>query len=244
MWKPIWTIARREMSATFDSPIAYIAATVFLVVTGLLFFFGVGGADDWFVAREATLRPLFEYAPWVLAVIVPAVTMRLIAEEKKSGTLELLVTLPVTDLQIVLGKLLGGMGFLAVALALTLVFPALVMALGRPDVGAMVGGYVGLVLIGTTFLALGLMTSTWTHNQIVAFILGLLLCVFFWTATDALVKVAFTDPPAALQLLSFQTQFASFARGVIDLRNVLYFLSIISVAVVASTYSLQSRHWK
>lgn len=243
-WKPVWTLARREMAATFDSPIAYIAAAVFLVATGLLFFFGLGGSDDFFAGREATVRPLFDFAPWVLAVILPAVTMRLISEEKKSGTLELLVTLPVTDLQIVLGKLLGAVGFLSVALALTLVFPLLVLSVGSPDIGAIVGGYIGLLLIGTTFLSLGVMTSTWTHNQIIAFILGLLLCVFFWTATDALVKVAFDQPPAALQLLNFQMQFADFAKGVVDIRNVLYFVSVTAVAVVASTYSLQSRHWK
>ena len=132
--KPVWTIARREMAATFDSPIAYIAGAVFLVATGILFFFGVGGGDDYFAAREATLRPLFDYAPWVLAVILPAVTMRLVAEEKKSGTLELLVTLPVTDLQIILGKLLGATGFLLVALALTLVLPAMVLTVGNPDI--------------------------------------------------------------------------------------------------------------
>ncbi len=242
--KPVWTIARREMAATFDSPIAYIAGAVFLVATGILFFFGVGGGDDYFAAREATLRPLFDHAPWVLAVILPAVTMRLVAEEKKSGTLELLVTLPVTDLQIILGKLLGATGFLLVALALTLVLPAMVLTVGSPDLGAIAGGYVGLVLIGVAFLALGLMTSTWTHNQIIAFILGLLLCMFFWTATDAILRLAFDQPPMALQLFSFQTQFQDFAKGVVDLRNVLYFLSVTAVAVVASTYSLQSRHWK
>jgi ABC-2 type transport system permease protein len=242
--RPIWTLARREMAATFDSPIAYIAGAVFLVATGILFFFGVGGTDDFFEGREATVRPLFDYAPWVLAVILPAVTMRLVAEEKKAGTLELLVTLPVTDVQIILGKLLGAVGFLAVALGLTLVFPIMVLTIGHPDIGAILGGYVGLLLIGVAFLALGVMTSTWTHNQIVAFILGLLLCVFFWTATDALLHLAFDQPPVALQLFNFQTQFQDFARGVVDLRNVLYFLSVTAVAVVASTYSLQSRHWK
>lgn len=242
--KPVWTIARREMAATFDSPIAYIAGTVFLVATGILFFFGLGGGDDYFAAREATLRPLFDYAPWVLAVILPAVTMRLVAEEKKSGTLELLVTLPVTDLQIILGKLLGATGFLLVALALTLVLPAMVLTVGSPDIGAIAGGYLGLVLVGVAFLSLGLMTSTWTHNQIIAFILGLLLCVFFWTATDAILRLMFDQPPMALQLFSFQTQFQDFAKGVVDLRSVLYFLSVTAVAVVASTYSLQSRHWK
>lgn len=240
----VWTLARREMAATFDSPIAYIAAAVFLVVTGLLFFFGHDGSADFFAAREATLRPLFEYAPWVMAVILPAVTMRLVAEEKKSGTLELLVTLPVTDLQIVLGKLLGALGFLVVALAVTLVFPLLVASVGRPDLGAVAGGYLGLLLIGTAFLALGLLTSTWTHNQIVAFIIGALLCVFFWTATDALIKLAFDKPPMALQLLSFKTQFDDFTKGVVDFRNVIYFLSVAIVAVAGSTWSLQSRHWK
>ncbi|MSP90407.1 MAG: ABC transporter [Myxococcales bacterium] len=242
--RPVITIARREMAATFDSPIAYIAGTVFLVVTGLLFFFGVSGADDFFAAREATLRPLFEYAPWVLAVILPAVTMRLLAEEKKAGTLELLVTLPVTDLQIVLGKLLGAVGFLAVALLLTGVFPLLVAMKGAPDLGAVAGGYLGLFLVGTAFLSLGLMTSTWTHNQIVAFIVGLLLCAFFWTATDALLKAVFDPVPSVLQLLNFQNQFSDFSKGVVDLRNVLYFVAVTAVGVAVSTYSLQSRQWK
>ncbi len=240
----VLTLARRELAATFDSPIAYIAGAVFLVVTGLLFFFGHDGTADFFAAREATLRPLFEYAPWVMAVILPAVTMRLVAEEKKSGTLELLVTLPITDLQIVMGKLLGAIGFLAVTLAATLVFPIAVATIGHPDLGAVAGGYVGLLLIGVAFLSLGLLTSTWTHNQIIAFIVGLLLCVFFWTATDALLKVAFDRPPLALQLLSFKTQFDDFTKGVVDLRNVVYFLSVSAVAVIGSVYSLQSRHWK
>lgn len=240
----VWIIAKREMAATFDSPIPYIAATVFLVATGLMFFFGIDGSQDYFEARQATLRPLFDSAPWVLAVILPSVTMRLIAEERKSGSLELLVTLPVTDVAIIIGKLIGATGFLVVALLLTLVFPLLVGEIGSPDVGAIIGGYLGLFLIGVTFLSLGLMTSCWTENQIIAFILGLLLCVFFWTATDALIKVAFERPPAALMLLTFKSQFASFAKGVVDLRNVLYFLSVIAVAVTASTYSLKSRLWR
>ncbi len=242
--KPVLVIARRELAATFDSPIAYIAATVFLIATGLMFFFGIDGGEDFFEARQATVRPLFDSAPWVLAVILPAVTMRLVAEEKKAGTLELLVTLPVSDLEIIVGKLLGAMGFLVVALGLTAIFPLLVLQLGSPDIGAIVGGYVGLFLIGTTFLALGVMTSTWTHNQIVAFILGLLLCIFFWTATDALIKLAFERPPMALTLLTFKQQFASFSKGVIDLRNIIYFASVIAVAVAASTWTLRSRNWK
>jgi ABC-2 type transport system permease protein len=241
---PVLTLARREIAATFDSPIAYIVATVFFLVTGLLFFFGHNGEADWFAAREATLRPLFDYAPWVLAVILPAITMRLLAEEKKTGTLELLVTLPVTDLQIVLGKQLGAMGFLVVALALTLVFPLLVMQVGRPDLGAIVGGYIGLLLIGTAYLALGVLASTLTQNQVVAFMVGLMLCAFFGMATDALLRTVFEQPPSALQLLNFQAQFAGFAKGVVDLRSVVYFLSVTAVAVVGSTYALQSRHWK
>ena len=242
--RQIWVIARRELAATFDSPIAYIAATVFLVATGLMFFFGIDGSQDFFEARQATLRPLFDSAPWVLAVILPAVTMGLVAEEKKTGTLELLVTLPVSDSRIIIGKLLGAMGFLLVALGLTLVFPAVVISVGDPDIGAIAGGYFGLFLIGTTFLALGLMTSTWTHNQIVAFILGLLLCVFFWTATDALIKLAFERPPTALRLLTFKTQFAAFAKGVVDVRNVVYFLTVTAAAIATSTYTLKSRNWR
>lgn len=242
--QPIWTLARRELAATFDSPIAYIVATVFFLVTGLLFFFGHNGETDFFAAREATLRPLFTYAPWVLAVVLPAITMRLLAEEKKSGTLELLVTLPVTDLQIVLGKQLGAMGFLAVALLLTLVFPLLVSQVGKPDLGAIAGGYLGLLLIGSAYVSLGVLGSTLTQNQVVAFIVGLMLCLFFGLAADALLRTLFEQPPAALQLFNFQAQFQSFTKGVVDLRGVVYFVSVSAIAMVASTYALQSRHWK
>jgi len=241
----IWTIARREFNSTFNSPIAYIAVSVFLVVTGLMFFFGLAGGDDFFEAREATLRPFFSAAPWVLAVILPAVTMRLIAEEKKSGTIELLVTMPVRDVDIVLGKLLGAMGVLVVALALTLVFPLVVWSVGSPDLGAIIGGYLGLLFVGTAFLAIGLMTSTWSQNQIVAFIVGLLLCTFFWVATDALIKLFFEQSAQSpLQLLNFQSHFQTFAKGVVDTRDLIYFGSVIGLCVLVSTYSLQSRHWR
>lgn len=235
----VLAIARRELAFYFDSPIAYVAVTVFLAICGVYLF----TVYDFFEVNQATLRPLFEVIPLFFILYAPAITMRLIAEEKRSGTMELLVTWPVTDTQIVVGKYLGALAMLAVTLVMSLVFPAIVGSLGDLDAGLVVGGYVGLFLVGAAYMAMGLLTSAWTRNQIVAFILAVLLCTFFY-GVDTMVAQVWEGARDAFAFLSFKAHFSNIARGVIDTRDVVFYLSVIVVALVLAVQSLQARHWK
>lgn len=237
--KKIFTIARREFDSYFTSFIAYIAITVFVVITGVLVFF----KGEFFERNEASLRVLFEWVPLIFLGYIPAITMRLISEEKRSGTIELLVTMPVTDWQIVLGKYLAGLGFLIVSLAMTLHFPLIVALKGAPDWGPIIGGYFGLLLIGAAYLAIGLMTSTWTRNQIVSFILSLLFCGFFFFIGKAVEKVWINMKPI-FDYISFDYHFHNIERGVLDTRNIIYFVSLIMLCLVISVQSLSARKWR
>ncbi|MBM4396091.1 MAG: ABC transporter permease subunit [Deltaproteobacteria bacterium] len=239
-------IARREIGAYFGSPVAYIAIAMFLVLLGVTFFFKVPfllPKEDFFEAREATLRPLFEWMVFLFTIILPAISMRLLAEERKLGTLELLLTMPVTETEVVLGKLLGAMGFLGVATALTLAYPILVSSIGKPDLGPMLGGYFGVLLVGSAYLAIGLLASSWTSSQIVAFILAIAICATF-TFVDRLPEALGLHAVEAANVMSFNHHFRSIARGVVDTRDVVFFLSVIVGAVSLASWSLESRKWR
>lgn len=235
----IAAIARRELAFFFNSPIAYVAITVFLAVCGVYLFVIHG----FFEGNQATLRPLFEQIPLFFILYAPAVTMRLMSEEKRAGTIELLVTWPITDAEILLGKYVGALGFLVVTLVLSLVFPLLVGSLGELDGGVVAGGYIGLFLIGAAYLAIGLMTSVWTRNQIVAFVLAVLLCAFFY-GVDWMVGSVSEGARDAFAFMSFKAHFANIARGVIDTRDVIFYLTAIAVSLVVATTSLGARNWK
>lgn len=243
--KKAWIIGKREFASYFDSPIAYVTLSTFLLLVGLDFFFGFlsAGAGDFFEANEASLRRLFEGVPVLLAIFMPAVSMRMISEEKKTGTMELLTTLPVRDGEIIAGKFLGGLLFLGVALLLTLPYVVTVMSLGRPDVGPIVGGYLGLILIGGAYLAIGLLASTWTRNQIIAFILAALICTFFYYV-DQLIGAAWEATRQSLALLSVKAHAQNISRGVLDSRDLIFFASMIALPLLLSTYSLESRKWR
>lgn len=241
----VLALARRELGFYFNSPIAYITITVFLVVCGLYLF----SVDDpatklgFFEANQASIRKLFEAIPIFFIFLVPAVTMRLLSEEKRAGTIELLVTMPVTDTQIAVGKFLGGVGFLVIALLATTPLVVLVATLGPLDVGVVIGGYVGLMLVGMAYLAIGLMTSSWTSNQIVAYLVAALICAFFYFVGGMLESV-WADAQDALAFMSFEAHFDNVARGVIDTRDVVFYLSVIGAALVVTVQSLASRNWK
>lgn len=235
----IMAIAKREFRAYFDSPIAYLALTVFWAITGVLFFV----ASGFFERGEASLRPLFEWIPMIFVFFIPALSMRLFSEEKRSGTFELLVTYPLTDGEVVLGKFLGSLFFLLVALALTLVYPVLVEIIGDPDWGPIIGGYVGLTLVGSAYLAIGLMTSTWTNNQIVSFILSLVFASFFYFI-DRILSAVWEGTQSLFNYLSFNFHFANIAKGVLDTRDLLYFVSIAVAGLLVASYTLKSRNWK
>ncbi|PIE18841.1 MAG: ABC transporter [Proteobacteria bacterium] len=241
----IRALARREFGFYFNSPIAYITITVFLLVCGAYLFV----IDDpttglsFFEDNQASMRKLFEAIPLFFVFLIPAITMRLISEERRAGTIELLVTMPVTDAQIALGKYLGGLLFLVVTLAATLPLPLIVGSLGSLDVGAVIAGYVGLLLLGAAYLGVGLMTSAWTKNQIVAYLTAALIAALFYFVGD-MVESVWESARDALAFMSFKAHFDNIARGVIDSRDVLFYLSFIVVTLVVTVQSLSARNWK
>ena len=237
-----WTIAKRELGSYFTSPVAYVFLVIFLLLTGFFTF----TAGQFFERGEASLASFFGWHPWLYLVLVPAVGMRLWAEERRSGTLELLFTLPVPPWQAILGKFLASWIFLAIALALT--FPVIVTVnlLGEPDNGVILAGYVGSLLLAGAYLALTCMTSAMTRNQVVAFILAVLACLFlvlagFNPVTDLLARWASPALVDTVAAFSVVTHFDGFERGVIDSRDLLFFLSVIGFALFATAVILRNR---
>jgi ABC-2 type transport system permease protein len=231
----VWTIIKRELASYFTSPVAYVFLVIFLLLTGF-FTFTVG---SFFERGEASLASFFGWHPWLYLVLVPAVGMRLWAEERRSGTLELLLTMPIATWQAILAKFLASWAFLAVALALT--FPAVltVNVLGEPDNGAIAAGYAGSMLLAGAYLAIACMTSAMTRNQVVAFILAVVMCLFlilagFNPVTDLLVRWASPAVVDTVAAFSVVTHFDGFQRGVIDTRDLFFFLSVIGFALFAT----------
>jgi ABC-2 type transport system permease protein len=231
------TIAKRELRTYFNSPIAYIVVTVFMLLAGYLFFGAL------FIERQAEMRGYFNLLPLLFSFIVPAMAMRLIAEEKGGGTLELLVTMPVRDWQVVFGKFLAGMGLLTTLVVLTGFYAITVTMVGPLDRGPAIGGYVGLLLMGGAYMGIGVMASSFTRNQIVAFIIAFAIS-FALFLFGKMIQVAPEALRPVLQYLSIDSHFESIGRGVIDSRDVIYYLSVMVVSLVIATVSLESRKWK
>jgi len=234
---PALVISRREIRTYFNSPVAYIVVTVFTVITGYLFF------TQLFLEKQAELRQLFGFMPFLFMFMVPAVTMRLLADERASGTLELLSTMPVRDWEIVIGKFLAALALVCTAVGLTLVFAISVRLLGPLDRGPAIGGYVGLVLMGGAFVAIGVMCSAFTRNSIVAFIaaFGISFALYLFGKLTQFMPEALQP---VVSFLSIDGHFDNISRGVIDTRDVVYYLSIIGACLLVATTSLDSRRWK
>jgi ABC-2 type transport system permease protein len=237
----IGTIVKRELASYFTSPIAYVFLVIFLLMTGFFTF----TAGNFFERGEASLASFFGWHPWLYLVLVPAVGMRLWAEERRSGTLELLLTMPVATWQAIVAKFLASWIFLAVALALT--FPAVVTVnvLGDPDNGVIVAGYLGSLFLAGAYLAITCMTSAMTRNQVVAFIVSVVLCLFlilagFNPVTDLLTRWASPAVVDTVAGFSVVTHYDGFQRGVIDLRDLVFFLSIIGFALFATGVVIRS----
>ena len=233
--RAIRTIVKRELASYFTSPVAYVFLVIFLLLTGFFTF----TAGNFFERGEASLAAFFGWHPWVYLVLVPAVGMRLWAEERRSGTMELLLTMPVAPWQAIVAKFLASWIFLALALVLT--FPAVVTVnlLGDPDNGVIAAGYVGSFLLAGAYLAITCMTSAMTRNQVVAFILAVVLCLFlilagFNPVTDLMVLWASPAVVDTIAAFSVVTHFDGFQRGVIDSRDLIFFLSIIGFALFAT----------
>ncbi len=231
----IYAIFKKEVRAYFNSPIAYIFITLFLLLSG--YFFG----STLFLQNQADLRSVFEFwIPFFLTIFVPAVTMRLIAEEKRAGTLEVLVTMPIRDSEIILGKYLAALLLVVVAVLLTFTYPVTLSFLGNPDGGSIVGGYVGLILMGASYLAIGIYVSSLTKNQIVAFIISLAI-VFALYLLDKVLLLVPGGLASILEYLAIDYHFSNIARGVLDTRDLIYYFSLIFLGLFLATRALASR---
>ena len=237
--KAVWIIAQKELSSFFDSLIAYILLVVFLGISG--FFTWLFGSDV-FLIGQATLQPLFSIAYFTLFFFIPALTMRMLAEEKRSGTLELLLTKPITDWQVISGKFLAALLLIIIALALTLPYYITVWAIGPIDHGAVWCGYLGMILMSMVYIAIGLFASSITNNQIVAFLLALFIGVFFLIIFDVLSSNFTGTIGQVLSYFSMSSHIDSISRGVIDSRDLLYFLSLAFFGLVLAEASLSKRN--
>lgn len=234
-WAAIGTVAKRELSAYFESPVAYVFLVIFLLLAGF-FTFTFGG---FFERGEASLAALFNWMPWLFLFLVPAAGMRLWSEERRLGTIELLLTLPVAAWQAILGKFLASWAFLIIALALTFPIVITVNWLGDPDNGVIASGYIGAGLLAGSYLAISCMTSALTRNQVIAFILAVLLCLIlilvgFSPVTDLLSRWASPWLVEAVARFSVLTHYDGFQKGVLDSRGVLYFLSVMAFTLFAT----------
>lgn len=236
--KQIWIISRRELQSFFNSLMAYIILVTFLGFSG--FFTWLFGSDVFFV-KQASLQSFFGIAYWTLFFFIPALTMRLFAEENRSGTIELLVTKPVNDWQLVLGKFSSTLILIIIALVLTLPYYITVANLGPVDHGAVWSGYLGLILMSATYISIGIFTSSISNNQVVGYLLALFIGIFFQIIFGLLAGNLSGLFGSILDYLSLSTHFESISRGVIDTKDLIYFLSIIFIGLVLTEGNLAKK---
>ena len=237
--KLIWVVAFRELRSFFDSLTAYILLVIFLGLSG--FFTWIYGSDV-FLMGQASLKPFFGVAYWTLFFFTPAITMRTIAEEKRTGTIELLMTKSLSDWQLVLGKYLSCLLLIVIALVCTFPFYFTVWNLGPVDHGSVLCGYLGLVLMSSAYISIGIFASSVTSNQIVSFLLSLLIGVFFLIIFQALSTNVTGFLGTIFQYLSISEHFDSISRGVLDSRDITYFLSITFISLLLAEYNLVKRN--
>jgi len=240
-WSNIKAIVKRELGGYFTSPIAYVFLIIFLLLTGF-FTFTVG---SFFERGEASLVSFFTWHPWLYLFLVPAVGMRLWSEERRLGTIELLLTMPVTTWEALVGKFLASWLFLALALALTFPVVITVNYLGSPDNGVIFTGYVGSLLLAGSYLAVTCMPSAMTRNQVISFIVAVLICLFLILAgyepvTGLLSRFASARVVDLVAAFSVMTHFEGFQRGVVDLRDVVFFASLIGFALFTTGVIIRS----
>jgi ABC-2 type transport system permease protein len=228
-------IFNKEFKSYFVSPIAYIVISVFLIIIGWLFF------STFFLDRQANLTRFFNLLPVSFAFVVPAVTMRLFSEEINIGSYELLLTLPVTFRDIILGKFLASVAFIGVMLIPTFAYALTTAILGKLDWGPVLGGYLGALLLGGTYSSIGILASSITRNQVVAFILGMAVCLALTLLIDFLLFFLPNFLVGIFQYLSANYHFKNIARGVIDLRDILYFVSVSFVALFGTNLIMQGK---
>jgi ABC-2 type transport system permease protein len=233
--RQILNIFRKEFGSYFISPIAYFVISIFLLVTGWFFF------STFFILGQASLRNFFSLLPVIFAFVVPAVTMRLFSEELNVGSYETLLTLPVSFTDVIVGKFLAALAFVVAMLIPTLAYPVTVAILGDLDMGPVIGGYLGAILLGGAYAAIGLFSSSLTRNQIIAFIISMAIC-FSLTLID---KMLFFLPRNLLGVFTYlgaDYHFQNISRGIIDSRNLLYFISVGFIGLYAAHLALEEKN--
>ena len=238
-------IMKRELSSYFGSPVAYVFIVIFLLLIGFFTF----SISHFFEAGQADLRGHFEWYPWLFLFLIPAVAMRLWADEKRTGTIELIMTLPITLTEAILGKFLAAWLFIGIALFLTFPLVFTVMYLGSPDMGTIITAYIGTFLMGGAYLSVGSMTSAITRSQVISFILAVVACLFMVLAgwppvTDSLSGWAPLWLVNLVSGFSFMSHFQSLQRGVLDLRDFIYYFSVIFFFLFTNGVILQGRKSK
>jgi ABC-2 type transport system permease protein len=237
----IWSIAKRELAGYFESPIAYVFIVIFLLLAGFFTFMVAGFFDR----GEANLETFFVWHPWLYLFLVPAIGMRMWSEERRLGTMELLLTMPITPWQAIVGKFLAS--WLVLGLALVLTFPVVITVnyLGSPDNGVILAGYIGSFLLAGAYLSVSAMTSALTRNQVISFILSVVICLFlvlvgYPPVTNLLVDWANPWLVQAISAFSVMTHFEGLRKGVLDSRDIVYFFSVIGFSLFATSVILRS----
>ncbi|MCP4218222.1 MAG: ABC transporter permease subunit [bacterium] len=228
-------IFKKEFKTFFVTPIAYIVISLFLLIIGWLYF------STFFLNGQANMTQFFSLLPVILAFIIPAITMRLFSEEMNLGTYEILLTLPVTFRDIILGKFLAAVAFIGVMLSPTLVYAIFTSFLGDLDWGPVIGGYIGAMLLGAAFCAIGLLASSITKNQVIAFIIGMTICFGLTLLTDFLLFFLSDNLVDVFQYFSANFHFRNIAKGVVDSRDLLYFVSVCFIALHGANLIMQEK---
>jgi len=232
-------LTRREVASYFVSPIAYVAMSLFLVISG--FFFDLA---DFRPGAPAAMRSIFEVMMVILIFILPILTMRSLAEEHRSGTIETLMTAPVTDTGVVVGKFLGCWIVYLVMLAPTLLYVALLASFGNPDYGPVAAGYLGLVLLGAAYVAIGILASSLTQNQVIAAVVAFVILIVLALLAPWIASAVPSPWRTIIQQAAVQTHYTDFSQGVVDLVHVIYFLALTLYALFVSVKVLESRRWR
>lgn len=232
-------IAAKEVRAYVTSPMAYVVTAVFLAVSGLFF------ADHLSQVQQASMQGFFSRGSFFLLLLAPVLTMRLLAEEQQLGTIELLLTAPVRDSEVVLGKFLASFAIVVGMLLLTLYYPLMLLWFGDPDLGPIGTGYLGLLLLGACYLAVGVLASSLTNNQIVAAVLALGVLILLWVMSGAAAFVqAVPLAGQVLRYLSISTHYGDFMNGVLDTSHVVYYLTFLAAGLFLAIRSLETRRWR
>jgi len=239
--RSIWVITKRELASYFDSLIAYVLIVIFLGFSGFFTWLFPGG--NVFLRGQADLTWFFGTAYWALFLFIPAITMRSLAEENRSGTIELLSTKAVSDWKIIMGKFLGNFLLLIIAIACTIPYYITVMTLGDVDHGAIIGGYFGLLLMSAMYISIGIFASSLTNNQIISLLVALIITFFFHLVFDLIATSSKGVIGSVLNYLSARSHFDSLSRGVIDSRDLIYFGSLTLACLVLSQTMLSKRNW-